>query len=363
MRRRVNLSPMNKVIAYRYSNGIFKFSKTFRSINKRPSDPVNSFEDSLGKEVKVNFSRVKIKKEHNLPEQLLNDLAHNKEEISKLQITLKNISLENKKLRQLNKEIMYEQEKNCSMTSTVHSFYQNMILPESEQNIRMLKKSIEEFKTKIVDLKKLNKKLKKENNELKIANARYKELVSQNVIGRRFNLDNGGISLKFRRGTIQHENDLIRNESITIETKLMRENKYLDLINNSLRRIGKTSTIKMLIEVLYEELDILLNRHKVGIFIINPELQAMYRKEKGLSQIIAVEKDKIELALHKDLIMIPAFTSIKSTKQIIKTHDTINAPINSLNSKDLYLIVQVESSHKDGEVYYKASYRLVLKVH
>jgi monoamine oxidase len=256
---------------------------------------------------------VKIKQEHNLPKQLLNDLPNNKEEIGKLQIALENISLENKKLKLLYSnqgKIMYEQQRNCSAGSTVHSFYQNMVLPESEQNIAILKNNIEELKAKIANLKELNTKLQKENDKLKVINARYKGLVynqsnAHDVKGRRLYLDSRGVTWKFRRGTLQHEEDansLIRNESITTGTKLIKDNAHLDLISNSLQHIAKASSIRVLIEILYQELDILLNRHKVGIFIMNPELQVMYRKDKGRSQIITVKKCIIELALHKDLL-------------------------------------------------------------
>jgi len=321
-----------------------------------------SFNSNVNTPLEIEFGSSKIntkfhsspKRIHKLPKNINSLVAkEDSQEIDKLHTTLKSITLENKKLKQLSIEIMNNIHQNSEIASTVHSFYQNLVLPDKEQSVSRLEEYIQDLKTKIIDLTKTNNELRKENTRLKIIMMRYRKLATENLSEQN---SSNHITKPRHESTIKSSAQGFDDKYFT--TKFIRENAYLDMIANSFKRISKANTIRTLISIFYQELSILLNTCKVGIYIIDPNLQSIYKKEKGLVQAMLVNKMIIEYALNKNNVMLPFFTSIEMAKGILRTSNTISIPIMGLRNNELYLVLQIESrsllkTQEDKEVWVK----------
>ena len=82
-------------------------------------------------------------------------------EFNNLKNMLETTFLENEKLKRLSKEIMLDKAQNREMASTVHSFYQNVIMVDNMHNVNELKAKIEELRNTIAKLTIENNKLKR----------------------------------------------------------------------------------------------------------------------------------------------------------------------------------------------------------
>jgi len=249
--------------------------------------------------------------------------------VDQLQSTLENVKMENQKLKQLSTEIIM----NKDMRSTIHSFYQNVVLPDNKTNIMILEEKIRNYKTEVAKLTADCNKLKKENNRLNKIIAYYKELEVS-----RFKIKTSGkMIIKTKLPSKLEKNEL--------ETQQQRD--YIDSILSSLRRIAKANTMRVLIDVLYKELEVLFKRCKCGIFIVNPKLQKLYQKENGKAKPITLESFIVSLAINgkEQNTIRPIFTTLGMIKDITRTNEAITIPIikqNSALEKDVYLVIQLE---------------------
>jgi len=307
--------------------------------------------------------------------------------IDELRSTLASITLENEKLRMLSKEIMLDSEQHREMASTVHSFYQNVMMVNSEQNVMYLKQQIEELKKKISDLTADNLKLKEENKKLKSATLRYRNIalfhnneiqdskVNKSHILHRNNNEQSIPSIKdfpyastkkddsLETSTIrsieggakiQHTSTVISDDIGSIGTGSIslshasKENVHLEMIATTLKRISKCHSLKGLIETMYRELSILLKVHKIGIFILDPDLRKLFTKEQGLCNTVNIGKTNADLAINPaigSIKMKAAFISIQGAKHSIRKPEVIVLPVLGTRNRqesEVYLAVQLE---------------------
>eukprot|EP01022_Parablepharisma_sp_SALTPOND_P021576 TRINITY_DN4284_c5_g1_i1.p2 TRINITY_DN4284_c5_g1~~TRINITY_DN4284_c5_g1_i1.p2 ORF type:complete len:451 (+),score=42.32 TRINITY_DN4284_c5_g1_i1:1633-2985(+) len=294
----------------------------------------------------------------------------NAKEIEELRTTLQSVTIENEKLRRLSKEIMLDHHQKREMASTVHSFYQNVVLADTEQNVTLLKSTIDDLKSKIAELITKNLQLQEENKKLKVTALRYRELaMSQipnksqkpleeaspdrlfNYLAKRESTDKSPEMSRFRpTANASEDSGSVVGNSIAAGIKASKENVHLEMIYTSLKRISKTGSLKALIEALYRELAILLKVHKVGVFIIDPNLRKLYQKEQGIVQTMYVGKTNIDLALNSSVnyFIKPAFGSCAAAKNSIRNNEAIVISVTGSRAKlgsELYLAVQLENKH------------------
>jgi len=243
-------------------------------------------------------------------------------DVNQLKTMLETTVQENQKLKQLNKEIMFDKSHSRQMASTVHSFYQNVILTENKHNLNELKDTIEELREQLTELSIDNQRLKKENKKLKASLANYKRLVNK----------------------LSVDNILMCKDSMQVTTKCeLNVPDTLDSLHNLLKKISNTLTISELIKVLYRDMDKLVEGNKVGVFIVEQKLRILYAKEQGRVELVTAGTYTVDFAIPPTFfLMKPAFIPCKTIK---KSVSALSIPILGINS-ELYLLIQIESERK-----------------
>jgi len=276
-----------------------------------------------------------------------------KKEMQELRKSLDKVVCENKNLKTLSKEMMSSREESHSM---VHSFYQNVILPDSKQDIEDLQVIIKQLKSKIIELMASNGKLRKENELLKGTIMRYKEVSARKAKSFRETLPQDKYSGQYSTRKQNPIRSVINNKDnkdqfinfLKSNAIFSKENVKLGMMGSALRRLAQVNTMKQLITTLYRELRILLKTCTTGVFIIDPDLQSIYQQEKGAVESITLDKSVLDFAL-TDLSlypMKPLFNNISNS--IIRKPDAVSIPINDLrNGEETYLIVQLESTQNE----------------
>jgi len=260
--------------------------------------------------------------------------------IGELESNLEYMVSENKKLKLLSKEIMKKQE----APSTIHSFYQNIILADNQQNISQLKNEIEILKAKTIKLTLVNNKLRKENKRLESLLLNYRELCKQPIT----NEQHIEISIKKNLDLKNEDSTSVLNCS-KATILVSQEDMRLNTIIRYIKKIATVNSIKELINVLYTGLSILVKPSKVGLFIINTELQRLYQKEKGEIKTITVDKAVVDYVIHDipTFTMSPIFANIEDAAAIIRKPDAISIPISDLTKSELYFVVQLEATQDE----------------
>jgi len=277
--------------------------------------------------------------------------------IKKLQSSLEAANLENKRLREFSVGIMRRSTLNDA--GEVHSFYQNVVIPENEKNISLLRTAIKTLNKKVFELETENKKLKKENRCLSIRINNLKACLAKKLEDTKLHtLDDRDIAKALNtRRSITKLNGTNLNHSISaanmaLAMRGMKENVHLELIWGSLKKISKANSLTSLIESLYQELGVLIKSNNVGIFIIDPTVRKLYIKEKGKLQSMRFSKYIIDMALSDctNYIAKPAFNSLGDINIILRTEKSITIPISALQSKStVYLSVQLDAKGTNSE--------------
>jgi hypothetical protein len=271
--------------------------------------------------------------------------------IERLQNSLEVVSLENKRLRDFSIGIMRSNTSNDA--GEVHSFYQNVVIPDNEKNTLLLKTTIKALNKKVFELEMENKKLKKENRCLSIRVNHLKECLAKKLEDTTLNiLDYRDIPKTINtKRLVTRLSDISLNDSVSVtdtvsEMKGMKENVHLELIWGSLKKISNANSLTSLIGNLYQELGVLMRSSNLGIFIIDPMLKKLYKKEKGKLQSMSFGKYIIDLALSEctNYIAKPAFNSLENINIILRTDKSITIPITAIQSKStVYLSVQLDT--------------------
>jgi len=279
-------------------------------------------------------------------------------QIDELQNTLKAVSTENLKLRQLHVEIIKEQQNKLETPSTIHSFYQNIVLADNEQNANRLKEEIEKLKISLVTAAAENEKLVKENERLKRAIERYKELIYSKEKEKNYGKAKNKLYNTFiKPNTMRKSIDQIVSNRGTIVSKeitfkFSKENLRLDMILCSFKKLSRTHSIKELIKQLYNEMGILLKSCRMGIFLINKDMQELYYKEHGLVKSTTMDKCVVDFVVNgnNNYSMQPLFNSIHNFKDVIRTTDSIAIPIiyaKHEKKPELHMAIQLEYKSAD----------------
>jgi regulator of replication initiation timing len=284
----------------------FAYSKSFYKERKRPRN-------ALKEEAHISNRNTAL------------TMDSNWKDINQLKTMLEVTVQENQKLKLLNKEIMFDKSHSRQMASTVHSFYQNVILTENKQNLNELKDTIEELREQIAELNINNQRLKEENKKLKASLTKYKRLVNK----------------------LSGDNLLAHKDSMQATTECQL-NDTLDSLHNLLKQISNTQSISELIKVLYRDIDKLVEGNRVGIFIVEQRLRMLYVKEQGRVESVTAGTYSIDFALPPSLsLMKPVFIPCKVIK---KSANALSVPILGINS-ELYLLLQIEGERKTEEMW------------
>jgi len=264
------------------------------------------------------------------------EVDSNPKSLNELQGLLKTTTLENIKLKRLNKELVIDKYNNKEIASTIHSFYQNIVLPENNESIEEMQKVIDELKEKITDLVVENTQLKKNIKKYKSIINRYRDIVTSS---KSRNADK-----EVMNKTFIVKQPVQVNEQSTLNT----QNVFLDMLCGTLQRISNANSASKLISTLYKEIKVLLKLHKIGIFIIDPSLKKLFQKEKGYVQTINVGKKRIDLALpdKTSYLIKPAITPYEVGNNSVRNNKVIVLPITGSKSKlesGLYLMIQLEN--------------------
>lgn len=255
------------------------------------------------------------------------------------------------------------------MASTVHSFYQNVYLTETEANITHYKNSLNDLKDQISGLSVENLKLKEENSKLKRILERYRTIIidlqHQNKMAihdRNSFIDDDNFDLYsvFSKTPRSKGNNLSDDElsSFALDKnnrriKSSKMNVYLDMVGETVKKISMANNFKSLIDVLYNELAVLLRVHKIGIFIADPNLRKLYQREHGVVNIVNLGKEYVDLAVNEKTLAIynldPGFTAMAYIKNGIRTENMIVLPVTGIFSKlqsEIYMAIQLEGDKK-----------------
>ena len=339
-----------------HNNNPIRTKRTFRNLSnlsdakfyKKPPSNYTIYQKSQSVKKTRGSSKLPVK---------MMKIDDNIRKINELQDMLKTTTIENQKLKNLSKEILMEQNRRIKMGSTVHSFYQNVVLPDNEQNSELLKNNITELKTKIAELQFENDTLKSMNEKLKSKLIRYREflsrkLKSENSINEEIGLTKNDIlrnqiMKKTRRNTLNDETSSTSSYSVNVP-KVSKENIFLDMLGGSLKKMAKTNTLFDLISKLHQEIQILLKICKIGMFIVDPNLHKLYLKENGKVHLLTFHKTPIYFVLDRntECIIKPIFIPLEPGKSSMRDNKTIVVPIFGKNSKlksELYMTVQIES--------------------
>lgn len=267
-------------------------------------------------------------------------------EMGELQRTLKTVASENARLRQLSAEMMKEQQKHLETPSTIHSFYQNVVLPENEANIKCLKEKIKMLKMRLINAMTENEKLVRENERLKKAVSRYRGLACDQSRERK--QDRSFIKdITPRKSFIQTASNRATAEDLSAALKFSKENLRLDIILCSLKKLSKAHTVKQLIEQLYSEMAILVKSCRIGVFLINRDIQELYYREQGLVQSTTMSKHVVDFVVNgnRSYSMQPVFSSVTGFKDVVRSEEAIAIPIVYARygrRPELYMAVQLE---------------------
>jgi regulator of replication initiation timing len=269
-------------------------------------------------------------------------------EIDELRASINTLSSENDKLKLLNREIVRKKQNSMEKPSTIHSFYQNIVIPDNEQQIMHLNKIIDKLKEQVIQLAADNGKLKKENERCKMIIARYREI----LLEQERNLQDGAVD----RGKLDRRvtKNTDRNSCLTetVSTKFgggisAKENIRLDMILGSLKKLSRANSLKELLDCLYKEAAILIKSCRVGIFIINPNLQRLYQNNQGVVKSITMNMKVVDFVINENnnYSMKPAFPSIEAANNVIRKNDVLVIPI--LDSiSDTNLVIQLEPKNE-----------------
>lgn len=285
------------------------------------------------------YTAANYSKPHNSAARKRDFLITDGRDVDRLQTTLETVARQNLRLKQLSTEIMLDQRQNREMTSTVHSFYQNVVIPESEGNIALLEEEVRSYKLEVAKLSACCGRMKKEIANLNRIIAHYQELEFAKPQVKAF-AQGKVIMIK---GT-KSKSPSKAESSKDIAAK---DHIHMDSVLNSLRRISKSTTTRILIETLYKELEVLFKGCRSGIFIVHPGLQRLHQKENGSSKPITLENFMVALAANgkTQSAMRPIFTTLGMTKDLIRTNEAITIPIicqNSKSGKEVYMVIQLE---------------------
>ncbi len=268
------------------------------------------------------------------------------------------------------------------MASTVHSFYQNVYLMDTEMNVAQLKTSIEEQKKRMGDIMADNLRLTEDNKKLKGILKKYREIV-RDLQGRRpepgspfsnmsrllnrtdtqrrtgqdgsdLSSSKGTDTLVMATATKQQQRSPSRELSEDV-SRTSKENVHLEMIGAAMRKISKSTSLRGLIEALYRELTVLLRVNKLGIFVLDPQLRRLFQQEKGCVQTMHAGKFPVDLVTNDSTFanynMRPAFTSLSSAAMGIRKSDLIVLPVLGALStlgEQTYLAVQLEGKTAGG---------------
>lgn len=278
--------------------------------------------------------------------------------IEKLQSSFEAVNLENRRLRELSTEIMRSKDSNNG--GEVHSFYQNVVIPEVEKNTVVMKGTIRNLNKRIFELEITNAKLKKENKRLATRVSYLKECLAKKLDDSSLiTLDYGDITktLNTKRSLTrlseasQNLNDTTSIAETTSALRGMKENVHLELIWGALKKLSKTTSLTGLISSLYQELSILIKGCNIGVFIVDPTAKKLYRREKGKLQPMSFGKYIIDLAVgdYANHVAKPAFNSLGDVNVILRTEKSITIPISSLQAKNSALL-SVQLDNKLGSL-------------
>lgn len=280
--------------------------------------------------------------------------------IGELRKSLDKVMGENRKLKVLSREIMSSRGDGHGV---VHSFYQNVILPESKQSVEELKEAVEKLKRGLSEAEAKSKKLKKENELLRGIVARYREIIlNKRSLGsyrevlindkplETYKLNSARNQSSIRSATSNRDESGQLLSFMKSSTVFSKENVKLEMMAGSLRRLAQTSTIKELVSALYRELGILIKPCTAGIFIVNSELQNLYQQEKGTVQSITLNRLVVDFAFPglSSYAMKPLFASMDKANTVIRKPDCISLPVNDLKHEadsEPYMIIQLENTH------------------
>ena len=287
----------------------------------------------------------------------IHEKTNNIEELQKL---LKKVLSENARLKKVNKEILISPLTDKETANDVHSLHKKVVIPDNEKNMNELEKEVKTLNLKLNDVIIKNTKLLNENKKLKASINRYREYMATrvNIISKKLikDLSNNSMVDSKKASLLNESDSLISSKHI----EASKGNIYLDMMYGALKRISNARSIYKLIKTLYQEIKVLLRLHKIGIFIIDPNLIRQYNKEQGRVQTILVSGNLIALAITDQLsyIIKPTFIISGNLKSTIRSNNTIVVPINGRKSKiesNLYLVVQIEDTmiHKDANSIYE----------
>ncbi len=290
------------------------------------------------------------------------------------------------------------------MASTVHSFYQNVYLPDAELDVDQLKNTVREQRTKATDLAAENARLRGANDKLVGLLQKYRSIVrelqgkitllekgpeprkrnkppllsiSTDYVG---SIDTSEIALENThrsepphsvtatpgRLSVAESNATTKtvspaphdiNAGTTIAEADMEEDgeedEGLELLTGvckSMRRIVHAASAKQLVEGLYLELAALFRPKRLGIFVIDKQLRRLFQKEKGVVTPISINRESIDLAVNEqtqaNCSMCPAFSSLSVLKSSFKKGSTLVIPAQGQHGTP-YLALQIDlASHK-----------------
>jgi len=292
--------------------------------------------------------------------------------MDELKNALENMQKENERLRKLSQEIMLDHNLRKDMVSTVHSFYQNVYLHETEMNSENLNKKLTELKQKYVDISSENCKLKAENKRLIATINQYREMardfqLNKNIRNTTLNGHKKQLSLNLEKINLGNDTTRLISENTEelpdisfANSELTKRNTYDEQITNfdSPRKTSRTTllentgkcitkilrsyTLKELIENLYPALDTLYKPYRIGIFIVDSQIRKLFNKEHGLASMFSLAKDSVDLALAEQNHGIsPVFNSITILNTKYRKMNSLVIPVSSNNR--IFLALQLET--------------------
>lgn len=274
---------------------------------------------------------------------VVSEKTEDSKNFSTLRGLLETTTLENLKLKKLNKELIMDKYNNKEVASTIHSFYQTIVLPENNESIEEMRKVIEELKERVTNLTAENARLRDDIRKRKSIIMRYRELIARNAPAH--TVEPSAQPKASPRKLSSYANEL--NPSI-VNIQSPKENVFLDMLCGALKKISSADNASRLIETLYQEIEVVLKVHKVGVFIVDPSLKKLFQKQGGKIQTVSLGKRKADLALHENTshTIRPALIPVDLGGNFMRDSKTIVVPVAGLKSKlesGLYLMVQLEN--------------------